>query len=96
MWLNIEGFDWDNPEDSDGNVAHIARHEIIPEEVGEVFEEDLIVRRGRKGYRLAYGQTCAGRYLLVVFILKPGNILRVVTAHDMDEMEKRYYRRERR
>jgi uncharacterized DUF497 family protein len=96
MWLNIEGFDWDNPEDSDGNVAHIARHEIIPEEVEEVFEEDLIVRRGRKGYRLAYGQTCAGRYLLVVFVLKPGNILRVVTARDLDEMEKRYYRRERR
>lgn len=96
MWLNIEGFDWDNPEDSDGNVAHIARHEIIPEEIEEIFEEDLIVRRGRKGYRLAYGQTYAGRYLLVVFILKSGNILRVVTAREMDEMEKRYYRRERR
>lgn len=96
MRLNIEGFDWDNPEDSDGNVAHIARHEIIPEEIEEIFEEDLIVRRGRKSYRLAYGQTYAGRYLLVVFILKPGNILRVVTAREMDEMEKRYYRRERR
>jgi uncharacterized DUF497 family protein len=41
----------------------------------------------------AYGQTEAGRYLTVVFIMKPGQQALIITARDMDRKERRQYGR---
>lgn len=94
MGFFITGFEWDPEEQPNGNVQHIMKHSVSQEEVEEVFEfpEETVIRKTRQGYRLAYGRTATGRYLLVVLILKKGGFIRVVTARDMNQAERRYYR----
>ena len=56
-----------------------AKHNVSTEEVEEVLFGSPLIRRWAKGNTagedlyLAYGQTDAGRYLVVFFILKPQN-----------------------
>jgi len=87
--LKIRSFDWDNR-----NIEHIARHNVTPDEAEEVFLGALF-RKGREGKLLVYGVTDSGRFLLVVAALKPGGVIRVVTARDMTQSERRYYLREK-
>lgn len=94
MPLIIGGFEWDPEDRANGNVQHIKRHTVDPVEVEEIFEflEETLVRRTRQGYRLAYGRTAAGRYLLVVFLIKYCRTVRVITARDMTKEERRLYK----
>lgn len=90
--MKIARFEWDGR-----NAGHISRHKVAPEEAEEVFADDAaIFLRSRSGRYIALGQTEAGRYLTVVYERKSGGAIRVVTAFDMDEKDKRRYRRERR
>lgn len=87
-----EEFDWD-----DENIKHIARHEVEPWEA-----EEALLDTGRVGtpaYNVrgetrwaALGATEAGRVLFVVFTGRSGKV-RVVTAGDAVNREKRRYRR---
>ncbi|WP_035106240.1 BrnT family toxin [Desulfovirgula thermocuniculi] len=88
--MRVKRFEWDSR-----NVGHIARHNVKPGEVEEVFLTGPLIRKARSGLKVAMGRTDAGRYLFVVFALKPGNVVRVITARDMSASERRYYRRER-
>jgi uncharacterized DUF497 family protein len=66
-----------------------------PEEVEEVlFNEDEapIIMRGKEGKYLAYGKTHGGRLLLIVWASKYKKT-KIITARDMTEKEKRFYRR---
>ncbi|MGO0122228.1 BrnT family toxin [Desulfothermobacter acidiphilus] len=88
----IKRFEWDAR-----NAGHIAeRHGLSPDEAEEVFFHSPVVRRVRGGRFAAYGQTGEGRYLTVIFYLKPGGVVRVVTARDMNRWERCYYRERRR
>jgi uncharacterized DUF497 family protein len=80
----ISGFDWD-----DDNVLHIERHEFTPEEVEEVFAGDYKVRRTRQKLYIALGETLDGRLAFVVF----RRLIRVVTARNMEDSERRLFRR---
>ena len=80
-------FWWD-----DNNVDHIADHGGEPYEAEEVITNRLWLKRGGEGKYLAYGQTDAGRFLVVVLALKADDRLRVVTARDMTPAEKRWCR----
>lgn len=84
----ISGFDWD-----DANISHIDRHEFTPEEVEEVFAGAYKVRRGREKLYIALGETLDGRLAFVVFRRLPGGKIRVVTARDMEDRERRLFRR---
>jgi uncharacterized protein len=84
----ISGFDWD-----DGNVSHIERHQFTPEEVEEVFAGDYKVRRTRQKLYLALGETLDGRLAFIVFRRLSSGVVRVVTARDMDDRERRLFRR---
>jgi len=42
-----------------------------------------------------YGVTDPGRFILVVAALKPGGVVRIITARDMTQSERRYYLREK-
>ena len=84
----IVGFEWD-----EDNVDHIARHRFAPDEVEEVFVSRHKVRRiGDRRY-VALGETLDGRLSFVVFVRRPRSIIRVITARDMDEGERRLFRR---
>lgn len=86
----IKGFVWD-----DENVAHIARHAVSPDEVEEVLVGDPVVLRGGDDRYFAYGRTENDRWLFAVYVTRPRGRVRVLTARDMTDREKRLYRRKR-
>ena len=77
------------------NIAHIARHDITPEEVEDVLlSPPLDARRGeRDSTYLVFGRSRDGRRLLVVIAPRPDNSWYVVTAHDVDKAERRRMKR---
>jgi len=64
-----------------------------PNEVEEVFAGACKVRRGRQSLYIALGETLDGRLAFVVFRRLPGGLVRVITARDMDDNERRLFRR---
>lgn len=74
---------------------HIARHGVRPGEVEEVVHQrPRLVRAGKGGTTLVYGQTAAGRHLLVVLSPDPeGGTSFVVTARDLSRGEKAEFQR---
>ena len=85
----VERFDWD-----DANVNHIARHDIVPDEVEEIFISKYYLFRSRSSRYIVLGRTAEGRYLTCVFEKgdNPG-LIRVVTARDMDHKERTLFKR---
>lgn len=86
--MHIIGFDWDEV-----NEAHIARHNVTPDEAEEIFLGYCFIRKSHSGRYGAYGQSLEGRYLFVVFERLADRSARVITARDMNEKEKSHYRR---
>jgi uncharacterized protein len=90
--MKIENITWD--EDT---VDHISRNAVSPEEVEEVLFNDSDsprIMRGKENRYLAYGKTNAGRFLLVVLIIA-NRKTRIITARDMTDREKKFYRRKK-
>lgn len=75
------------------NASHIERHQFTPDEVEEVFVGGYKVRRTRLKRYVALGETLDGRLAFVVFCRLSGGLIRVITARDMDDKERRLFRR---
>jgi uncharacterized protein len=87
--LRISDFEWD-----EGNVLHLElQHGIEPEEAEEVFVNKPLFRRTKKGHYGVFGPTSAGRYLTIIFDLKPKGVVRPVTGWDMKRTEIQYYKK---
>ena len=83
----INSFDWDEI-----NTEHIARHDVTPDEVEEVFDQRYLLFRTRDERYLAIGKSYDGRFVTVIFEkIKDG--IRVVTARDTDYKERKLYKR---
>lgn len=73
------------------------KHGVSTDEVEEVLFSRPFVRFWEKGQTagedlyLAYGQTDAGRYLVVFFIRKPHSRALPISARDMTRSERTYY-----
>jgi uncharacterized protein len=87
------GFDWDA-----GNLTkNWLKHDVTSEECEQVFfNVPLLVYFDRKHSQIedryyAYGRTDVGRKLLVVFTPR-GSLIRVISARDMTDVERRRYR----
>ncbi len=78
-------------------IDHIARHNVQPDEVEEVFFGKPFVRRAKsKGENPVYyvfGQTNTGRHLFCIVIQFPDGKGYPITARSMTDKEKRQYRR---
>lgn len=90
---NCTGFEWD-----DGNSEKIwIKHHVIPSECEQVFfQQPLVVAEDVKHSQheiryYALGQTDMGRLLFAVFTIR-SNLIRIVSARDMNRKEKRIYR----
>lgn len=77
------------------------KHGVYRDEMRQVLLGRPRIRRIGKGKRrkgehlyAAYGQTEAGRYLVVFFIYKTGNEALVISARDMDDKERKRHGRE--
>ncbi len=75
------------------------KHQVSPDEVEQVLGNQPSIKRMNRGrfrgedvYR-ALGQTDAGRYLVVFFILKLTREALILSARDMDHKERRSYAR---
>lgn len=87
--MKIREFEWDN-----GNVVHIELgHGIKPEEAEEVFAVKPLFRKTKRGHYVAMGPTIDGRFLTLVFELKGNGIARIITGWDMEQAEKKYWRK---
>lgn len=96
MQMHYDGSVFDAVRDSDWSTDHIAAHGVTLDEVREaILEHPHWAVPGRDGTTLVYGQTYAGRYLLVVTIAE-GKEAFVVTARDMTDAEKKTFRRKAR
>lgn len=90
-------FDWDDDDDHVGNVVHIWEHGVTPPEAEESVLDPRVTQIGVRSVRgerrfTVLGATAAGRILIVVFVMWH-RAIRVVTAYDAGEREKRRYRR---
>jgi uncharacterized DUF497 family protein len=91
--MYIDGFVWL----PDTIEKLIVKHHVTPDEVEEIFFTGAYYRFLERGHRrgedvyAAMGQTEAGRYLIVFFIHKPGNVALILSARDMDRRERRRY-----
>ncbi|TSC87867.1 MAG: hypothetical protein G01um10147_370 [Microgenomates group bacterium Gr01-1014_7] len=84
-------FDWD-----EANIAHIAKHNVLPEEAEEVFfdennvqDEDVAHSTAEKRL-LIIGQTGKGRLLYQIFTIR-GKKIRVISSRDINKKEVRLY-----
>jgi len=82
--------EWD-----DWNSSHILEHDVEPYEVEEIFVNRPIIRKGKEGKYLAYGQSDSGRYLTIVFAYRGQNRAYPITARDSNQNEKRYAKAQR-
>jgi uncharacterized protein len=76
-----------------------SKHRVTEEEAEEIFFNQPRYRFSESGYRpgedvfSAWGQTDAGRYLIVFFIHKSANTALILSARDMDDKERQRYER---
>ena len=73
-----------NPE-PDGNIVHIAEHDLTPEDIEEVLfnpvSHDISRSSGRP---IVYGFTSDGRYVLVVYEKIDEQTLYPITAYEIE------------
>src|SRR3989442_2532168 len=82
---------------TDWSEDHIHRHDVAAGEGEQVlFARPRWIAKGRDGTTLIFGNTTAGRPLLIVTVDEGGGVAFVVTAREMTEQEKRTYRRKAR
>ena len=83
--------------DPETGLPHIYRHHVEEKEVEDVLRSPAEDRPGRDGSRVAIGQTRAGRYLRVVYVLdpEPGSVF-VITAFELKGKPLIAYQRRRR
>jgi uncharacterized DUF497 family protein len=81
---------WDSDDEPDGNVQHCAEHGVTKEEVEEVLQNatDADVSRST-GRPVAFGDTDAGRHLMVVFEEIDAETIYPVTAYEVPRRQKR-------
>jgi uncharacterized DUF497 family protein len=83
---------------NDWNREHIGEHDVEP------FEAELVVNHARrpwpekigdKKWRV-WGVTAVGRYLQVIYVFDPDDVIYVLHARELGDAEKRNYRRRKR
>jgi len=94
VFQGVTGFEWDR-----ANTAHIANHNVLPDEAEEVFsdkdnivEEDVEHSTVEKRF-LIIGKTQEGRLLYQIFTRR-GNNLRVISSRDINRKEVALYEKE--
>jgi hypothetical protein len=101
--LVIKGLVWDDEEDPDGNVQHLARHHVQQWEVREVLEGGPVFRRtledGANPTFVVVGYTAAGRLLEVwgIYFEQPPKTgwWRTITAMDARPAQRELWGNER-
>ena len=80
---------WDLDDDPQGNVQHCDQHGVSKEEVEEVFQNatDADISRS-SGHPVIFGDTDAGRHLIVVFEEIDDDTVYPITAYDVPKRQR--------
>jgi uncharacterized DUF497 family protein len=72
-------------EGPDGNIAHLAEHDVSPEEAEQVLREPIKMTVSRtSGRSISIGFTESGRHLAVVYEDIDDMTVYPITAYDID------------
>ncbi len=77
---------WEDENDPDGNVEHIAEHDLTIEDV-----EHVLMHPRREGVSrstclpVAWGYVPDGRYIIVIYEAIDKDTIRVITAYEVFE-----------
>jgi uncharacterized DUF497 family protein len=77
------------------NVPHIARHDVLPQEVEEVCHGPFVIREGYEGRVIVLGPTAAGRFLAVILDPLGEDGYFPVTARPVSRAERRLFEEEK-
>jgi uncharacterized DUF497 family protein len=87
--MRFDAIIWDLDDDPDGNVQHCAEHGVTQEEIEEVFEnvtdEDVSASSGRP---IVFGDTRAGRHLMVAYERVDVDTVYPVTAYEVPRRQR--------
>ena len=79
-------FIWDDPEDPQGNVQHIAEHGLTIDEVEFVLENSTgKAKSDSSGRPCRFGYTPADEYIIVVYERIDDDMIYPVTAYHVPE-----------
>lgn len=86
-------FEWDEPDEPEGNVSHLARHGITPPEVERVVRDprNSVERSRSSTYPITFGRTRGGKFIAVVWSAVGTNPVRVrvITGYEVDPGERK-------
>jgi uncharacterized DUF497 family protein len=86
-------FEWDQPNDANGNLQHIARHRVTAEEAEQIVRNtnNETVRSDSSTYPITFGRTKTGKYLAVIWFAVGSDpeVVRVVTAYPVPKPKRR-------
>ncbi|KKK39929.1 hypothetical protein WQ57_01260 [Mesobacillus campisalis] len=83
-------FDWDRE-----NIGHLARHNITPQEVEEIFSDpNRCIHNAHSGNRKIVGMSEEGRILAIIYT-KREKKFRPFTGWDATERERKSYNKRR-
>jgi uncharacterized DUF497 family protein len=77
---------WDEEDDPEGNIEHIAEHDLTVDDVESVLMKPITEGQSKStGLPAAWGYTPDGRYIIVVYDEIDEDTIRVVTAYEVPE-----------
>lgn len=77
------------------NIDHIARHQVVPEEVEEVCKGNFVIRDGKKGRFLIIGLTSLDRMISIFLDPEPDEgVYYPVTSRAASVKERKIYKQE--
>lgn len=77
---------WDDENDSDGNVEHLAEHDLTVDDVEHVLTNPSSEGVSKSsGLPVVWGYSPDDRYIIVVYEQVDEDTIRVVTAYEVPE-----------
>lgn len=88
--MKYSGIIWDEADDPQGNVLHVAEHDLTTDDVEEVLAAPVSEGRSKStGYPAVWGHVPDGRFIIVVFEEVDSDTIRVITAYEVPEPKRK-------
>ena len=88
--MDVWSFFWDDENDPNGNIEHIAEHDLTIEDVEPVMKNPTEEGKSKSsGLPSVWGYTPDGRFIIVVYEEVAPNTVRVITAYEVPERKRK-------
>jgi uncharacterized DUF497 family protein len=84
--MKYASFFWDEDDDPDGNVQHVAEHDLTVDAVEKVLVAPVSEGRSNSSdFPAVWGYVPDGRFIIVAFEEIDDDTIRVITAYEVPE-----------